>query len=419
MDHEEATRFIRTILSLQRRRATGVLEVSCDKDRARLTFAKGELVFVEHKSLGRTLGAYVIERGLLSRGQYEELAAELRVSSVSGPLLAFVELGVGRGYFEPDFAHGLVQGQIERNFVLMFDWPKFVFRFVAEKTTSDRPLPAGVPPKKRGLRFECQLEALVLQGIRRRFDATTARKALRSRWDEFPRLVGAPSEMVRSFRLRPSELTVLRQLDGRKTVSELFAEPGLERESTGWALLALKLAGKLEWSAALGREHPNPDSSPSQPIPAAVIARVKPGSVRLTLPTPPSMAEIEAASAFRTGAALYREGKLEAARDMLKKATGELRHPEHDLYREWIDFEIAGRPDDMSALQRLSDGARRALEHDPTMAFAYFVVGHLHISQSDPVNAELAFRRAAKLDPTDTEALEAAERLRAARHQRA
>jgi len=410
MDHDEATRVIRTILGLQRRRATGVLEVTCESDRAQLLFAKGELVFVEHKSLGRTLGAYVIERGLLSREQYEELAAELRSLEALRPLLAFVELGVTRGFIEPEFAHGLVQGQVERNFVLMFGWPKLSVRFIAQKPRASE--------KARGPRFECQLEALVLQGIRRRFDAKSARQALQSRWGEFPMLVAPASEMVRTFRLRPSELTVLRQLDGKKSVAELFNQPGLERDSTGWALLALRLAGKLEWAAALGSDHPNPDSSPSNPIPEEMVARLKPGSVHLTLPTPPSMAEIEAASAFRRGAALYRKGQLQPARDLLQKATQRVNHPEYLLYGAWIDFEIAGRPDKVSSLQKLSDAARRALEHDATMAFAYFVVGHLHLKQGDLVNAELSFRRAAKLDPTDTEALEAGERLRTERHQR-
>ena len=48
----------------------------------------------------------------------------------------------------------------------------------------------------------------------------------------------------------------------------------------------------------------------------------------------------------------------------------------------------------------------------------YFVVGHLHTMQKDLVNAELAFRRAAKLDPTDMRASEEAQRLRASRHPR-
>jgi hypothetical protein len=404
-DDDQGIRFIRTVLGLARRRATGILEVECDERRARLSFARGRLIFAEHKSLGATLGAYLVTRGLMARAEYQRFAEGVRDSKDRSPMLSFVEQAVIAGVLDVEQASAILAGQVERNFVELFAWDRLECRFTADEQTVER-----------GPRFPTDLEALIMQGIRLRFDAADARAHLASRRDMYPR-VDTSGDLARVFRLQPAEIRAARALDGERTVQQLFEAGGNDPKAMAHVLLALKLAHQIEWAEACGDPGEQADSSPGHAVPVAAIqlAQRPSTSVRLTLPAPPTPAEIEAASAFRRGIAAWREGWLGEAAAHLAHATREVRHPEHVLYATWVQHEIEGQPGP-EALNRLADAARRALEHDATLAFAYYVVGHLHLLTNDALNAELAFRRAAKLDPTDTRSSEEAERLRARRH---
>ena len=409
MADEHAIRFIRTVFGLARRGATGVLEVTDGERKARLSFSRGRLVFAEHKNLGATLGAYLVSRGVMSRSRYQEIAEHVRDKPGVSPMLAFVERAVAVGALDVERASSILSGQVERNFVELFAWDAFDCRF-----TNDEQVEAGP-------RFPADLEALVLQGIRSRFDVASARRHLASREDLFPKALAPAADLVRAFRLQPEELRVLRMLDGQRSVRALFASDVLDPRATAHVLLALKLAQQLEWSEVPGAPGDTLDSSPAHAVPVAAIQLAKRSatpSVRLTLPAPPSAAEIEAASAFRRGVASFRAGNLRDASEQLRRATSIVSHPEYLLYAAWVDHEIAGCPRDDASFRRLAEAARRALEHDATLAFGYFVVGQLHLMQNDPLNAELAFRRAAKLDPTDGRAQDETDRLRAVRHGR-
>lgn len=407
MREEQLIRLLRTATSLHRRHATGILEVSCDEDRARISFDKGEVVYAEHKSLGRTLGAYMVERGMLSRSQYEELAATLRGRAHASPMISLVEAAVGRRLLEGDRADALLTGQVERNFLAVFDWPSFEVRFTADKLTVEQ-----------GPRFPLEIQALVLSGMRTRLSLPAMRQHLEPRMEQYPRAMRSSADLLAQLRLQPAELRAARALDGTRSVRALLEAPELEVEAAARVLLTLKLALTLAWSDSPGGFGDATDSWPSQSVPAAAIGRVRTRSVRMTLPQPPSAKETAAATAFRRGVAYLRVGNLELAREEIEKAAAAIDHPEYALYRAWT--EVAGReaPHSAAVLQPLADATRRALEHDPTLAFAYFVVGYLQLWQNDRVSAELAFRRAAKLDPTDPAAERMVAELQKKRHAR-
>jgi hypothetical protein len=409
-DDDHGIRFVRTLFGLARRRATGVLSVACDERKARISFHRGRIVFAEHRSLGGTLGAYLVTRGLMSRATYHRLVELARMDAREdrSPMLRFIEQAVVAGVLDVDRASTIIAGQVERNVVALFAWKTLECRFDTD--------PRSV---EGGPRFPCDLEPLIVQGIRSRFDVPAVRAHLASRRDMYPRLQGEAADVVRAFRFQPAEVLAVRSLDGERTVDELFDDSGLDPVATAHALLALKLAQQIEWSEVRGASGGLVDAMPPQPVPlsAATLADgTRPVSVSHTLPTPPSAAEIEAARAFRRGVAAFRAGQLAEARAHLARATSQIRHPEHVLHAVWVEYELSGCPRDAASFSLLASAARTALEHDPTLAFGYFVVGHLHLMNDDPLNAELAFRRAAKLDPTDARASEQADRLRAARY---
>jgi tetratricopeptide (TPR) repeat protein len=403
VDHDAVIRFVRLILSLQRGGSTGVLEVRGEPDRkARLSFWKGQLVHAEHKSLGGTLGAHLVERGKLTREQYVEIAKQIHGKTMTSPMMTFVERAVSRRLIEVEDANALLQGQVERNFISLFDWEGLEAVFAAdEMAVVDGP------------RFPCEVEALVLEGIRRKFDPAAVERHLGSRMSQYPKLLGAPSDLVAVLRLEPREMRLLKRLDGGRSVAELLDVPEPERTQLARLLLALKLSQRIEWRESEDERGEEFDSEPMVRVPLAALRLERaPSSVQLLLPDPPSAEAIEAASRFREGVALFRAGKLHDASARIREAVTIVDKPEYRLYAVWLQTALGNRAPDADTAQALADAARAALERDPTLAFAYFVVGQVHLMQGDRINAQLAFRRAAKLDPTDDTAQHAIDAMR-------
>src|SRR5690349_3733911 len=129
MRHEQAVRFVQTVMSLARRGATGVLQVTGGDRKARLTFLRGKLVFVEHKSLGATLGAWLVSRGVITREQYHVVAEHVREHPGASPMVSFVEHAVSTGLIEIDEATTILSGQVERNYLELFTWDEYELRF--------------------------------------------------------------------------------------------------------------------------------------------------------------------------------------------------------------------------------------------------------------------------------------------------
>src|SRR5690606_23193673 len=105
-----------------------------------------------------TLGAYLVTRGLMSRAQYQALAEQVRVDSGRSPMLTLVERAIVAGVLDVEQASAILAGQVERNVVELFGWEAIECRFREDAAV------------ERGPRFPSELEALVLQGIRGRFD---------------------------------------------------------------------------------------------------------------------------------------------------------------------------------------------------------------------------------------------------------
>lgn len=408
MRHEQAIRFIQTLTSLARRGASGVLQVVGDDRKARLTFLRGKVVFVEHRSLGGTLGAWLVTRSMITREQYQEIAEHVREHPGASPMVSFVEYAVARGFLEMDDASAILAGQVERNFLELFTWDAFELRFTEDESMVER-----TP------RFPCDLDALLLVGIRAGFDAEALRAHFAPRDAFCPSPLVQVSDLIARFRFDADELKVVRLLNGERTVRELFASRSLEPAAVGRVLLALRMSGHMEWQTGPKEDAEKPDSTPSQPVPIAVI-RLTPRedpSVRLTLP---AMEEENdgAATAYRRAVKEWRAGRLVAAHDAIGAACSLGKNPEHALFAAWIEHEIGGFPHDADSIAKLEEAADRCHARDATCALAHFVSGHVQLVRGDLRGAEIAFYRAHKLDPNDTRSRDEVNRLRRARHEK-
>ena len=122
------------------------------------------------------------------------------------------------------------------------------------------------------------------------------------------------------------------------------------------------------------------------------------GRLRLTLPPPPSAEEREAAAAFERGKAAVEKdpyGALEA----LMTATRLVPKPEYVLYAAWARYLLTDEEEREAARRSLERATRLCVRDDPTLAFAYYVIGHLYLARGERASAELAFLRSQSLDP--------------------
>ena len=374
---------LRTVFAIERRADTGILDVRGETDRALLYFRGGRLVFVEQSNLGRTIGAYLVDNLVVSREQYQTLVAAVANDPGPSPLLTFMERAIGEGLIEHGVANAILSSQVERNFIRTLGWDADYCRFSPETQVL-----VGQPV------FPCSLQVLVLQGLRAHLGEGERAELLGRYGSRLPRLGSAPGDLAREFRLQPREERFLRELDHFTPLAEQLPDP-----SGGelCLIIALHFSGRLSFSRS-----ERSTSSAKVPIiderPRG--ERLTENKIRLTLPQPPSEEEVLAAAAFHRGKRSLHDDPR-AALDELHTAANMVPRPDYVLYATWADYACADADAKRGMLSRLEDATRRALEADGTLAFAYFVVGHLHLALGDPQSATLAFERSQALDPTD------------------
>ncbi|MCA9610839.1 MAG: hypothetical protein KC619_34825, partial [Myxococcales bacterium] len=349
-----------------------------DVERALLYFRNGRLVFVEQSSLGRTIGAHLVEQGILTRDQYQVIAKAVAAARHESPMMALVEMALQQRLIDASMASAIVGAQVERNFIRCLGWDAGYCRFSARpQVLVNKPV------------FPCEVEVAVLQGLRHHLGPGDRAELLARYGPRRPLLAKSADTIAREFRLQPRDERFLRGLDASRPLSEQLPDPqGPELD----LVVALHYSGRLELPRS-ERDTPDLDVRPRGEMVSA-------SRIRITLPNPPSQEEVRAAAAFQRGKRLVADEPQEAA-PILREAAQLVPRPDYVLYASWAEYvstSAAGRP---ALLAGLEEATRRALEWDATFAFGYFVVGHLHLALEDVEAAMLAFDRAQALDPTD------------------
>lgn len=359
-----------------------MLDVREDIERALLYFRGGRLVFVEQSSLGRTIGAHLVEQGLVTREQYTVLAQRIAQGQHVSPLMALVEAVLAERLIDPSLANALLASQVERNFIRCFGWDAGYCRFSARPQVLE-----GKPV------FPCAVEVAALQGLRHHVGAPDLAELFGRYGDRLPKLVRSPDDVAREFRLQPRDERFLRNLDAFLPLAEQLPDrEGPELE----LVVALHYMGRLEFSRADRRSPPTPPPFEMRPRGEMVTGN----RIRITLPQPPSEEEVRAAAAFQRGKRLVYD-EPGAAKSILEEAARLVPRPDYTLYATWAEYVTADAASREAMLARLEEATRRAIEWEATFAFGYFVVGHLHLALDDQESAILAFERANSLDPTD------------------
>lgn len=439
------------LLELARAKRTGVVDAAGPGARVRLYLEDGEVVFADEGAVGETLGRILVREKVLTEEQYTsaiECTADLRAK---GRTARIGEVLVELEMITTEQLHAALSAQVRQKVVRALGWPSASFTFFECYGSLD----------VRG-RYPTPLEPLVLaalrlaepQGVEALFDQARDRwVALRG--DPIPGGGSTRLETIarlNALRLRPAEEVFVRELDGTRTVASLLdttaaVDPAVllaallltdcldlhaapqgapSRAPAPSAPKAASSAPKAAPSAPPPSSPPRTTRSSARPPPPEQKAEAQKVTARLrsahaarralanaspsasmpaSAPTPSTpaapiapMARLLAEKAFQTGKRLLRANQIVAAAEELSRAASLYGAAEYDLWATWTA--MRAKPEtEATAVPVLRDAAERALDLDPELGFAWFVLSWLTRRNGDGTLAEELLERARTLDP--------------------
>lgn len=399
------------MLALQRERATAVVEVEAGDVRTFVYFRGGRAIFAEEGTLGETLGRLLVEQGLLTAEQYSRVIERMTAHLIESEQLRFGEVVVELGLLTIDQVQAALADQVQRKIARCFAWESATL-----DVRHDAELLAGAA------QFPCTIEPLVLEAVRRFFDARRIEATLAPALDAYVALAEDAAGVGERFKLSGPELRVVEALDGTRTLRDLLARGGpIDPAPLAAALLT---AGVVE---VLRAPRPRSAVQPPPPVtrPAAPAARERPaapspkvsaasprtpaplgGARRSSRPPDVQRARLEAEQAFQRGKAALAAHHVARAVTELRQATK--LYPdaaEYQLHLAWAEFRALEDPDQI-VRQRpvLKAIALSALQKDRGLAIAHFIAGQVALLDDDTVAAERFFKIAFKLDPSNRDA---------------
>lgn len=432
MTEREQAIFIERLAALGRFRKTGVLEVRAEGVCTLVYVKAGVPVFAEQGSLGETLGRVLVRTGKLTQEQYAAVIARMTEQLVSSEQLRFGEVCVALGYLTIEQVNEALVEQVREKIIHCIEWPAPECEF--------RPLADAV---REVAHYPCPFEPLVVEGLARFYDAERLARLFAGQGARFVAASAPPGEIAQRFRLGPHGRAFVESLDGTRTLAEIFDAAAPDDLNV---LAALLLCGE----ARLASERaPAPvPSAPAEPARAPerpVVVRAPPKrsvAVRVAPSEPePAKSEPEALpvpdadeSGGRTSGSIhpsvlppsqrqdhlraeehFQRGRRDLNAGLMAKALTEFQRAaklypeaiEYRLHAAWCEF-CAARDAGQLGLddrERLQEIALAGVRQDRNMAFSHYVHAQLYLMQGDERAAERSFRVAAKLDPTNLDAV--------------
>ncbi|HXU61623.1 MAG TPA: DUF4388 domain-containing protein, partial [Polyangia bacterium] len=192
------TPFAQVLQRLYVTRTTGSLLIAHEQTKKIVDVVDGYPVSVRSNVLAECLGQLLLEKRLITRDVLAESISRMQNEKrQQGQIL--VEMGVLSPY---NLRRALVE-QLEAKLLEIFSWPdaKFLFR-------TDGPRPAA------GARLERTPAALILEGIRRHYDAGRQSAVLERYAGRFIVLSADPTLRLQEITSDPDELAFIDGLDG-------------------------------------------------------------------------------------------------------------------------------------------------------------------------------------------------------------
>jgi hypothetical protein len=409
--HRADYRLVRTLLSIQHRKATGTLRVEAEGVVTIVRMRDGHPVFVEGGLPADSLGRLLVQRGKISEST---LAMVEEQRMLLQGRMRFGEVARRLGVLESDVLDDALRDQVRDKLQRCLHWERNQHTFITEdhgvQALSGRTL---------------DVEPLLLAGVARHFSGERVQDVLAPLWRETVRLRAERTHIGERFGFGDFEESMLDQILIAASIGHIMAGPAARNPRVGHVLVALTLCDQVD-----APELDAPDES--GPFVIEDLARTPRRSIRVSdapSDTPlsdsirppagagndhvplPGKEKLLADSAFLQGKELLRAGEYGAAADAFREASN-LRPSalEYALFAAWSAYLSTGRAGKWRDM--LSELCTRTLAQDRHLAFAHHVRGQLALESKDLDTAKNSLLRALELDPQDDEAKRLLDRMK-------
>ena len=243
------TPFARLLQRLFAQRATGSLLMMKEDTKKIVSFSEGYPVSVKSNVLSECLGQILLQQRLISHEALQESVRRMKAEKRhQGELL--VEMGVLSPY---NLSRALME-QVEAKLFNIFAWPDGQFMFKE-----------GEPPPAEALRLDRSPAAIILEGIRRHYDAARQSAVLIPYAGKYVKLNPDPMMRLQALTSDPTEQEFVRGIDGRTRLETVVSSARISKEQARLLLVALAQAGMIEPADA-------PAVRPNTPIASSAVA---------------------------------------------------------------------------------------------------------------------------------------------------
>lgn len=207
---------------------TGCLSLSHRHHFGTIYFDNGRIAFASIVNRRDRLGDLLVAHGVLTRADLEASIAQ----QAAEPDRRLGEILISRGLVTREQLHQYIKHQIEEAVYFLFTWGQGSFTFEADVQPDPQELLVSISP-----------ESLLLEGARRVDEWGLIEKKIPS----FDLIFTLDHERLEAsdVSLTTEQETIVTLLDGRRDVSALVEESGLDEFEVGKALYGLSRAGFL------------------------------------------------------------------------------------------------------------------------------------------------------------------------------
>lgn len=189
----------------------------------------------------------------------------------------------------------------------------------------------------------------------------------------------------------------------KKAASAVRPPAPADLEQTRTVATRLKQASEAKKS--LPPTEPGPHEAKTTPPPPPSSSKVGELALRSSDAGPSTplapVNRILAEKAFQAGKAFVRANDMKAAAAELARAASLFPAIEYELWATWTAMR-ADKEGEAKHVPSVRALAEKAIEQDPSLGFAYFVLGHLALLSFDAPRARELFAKARALDPATT-----------------
>jgi len=241
-------RLPKILTHLQRQKKTGVLLVGRNDQHKSLFIKDGDIIFATSKYQDDWLGEVLLKAGRITLNQYEAASEVTRTAKKR-----FGTVLVEQGALTAKDLFSAVTSQVKDIILSLFTWLDGEYRF------EEGPLPT-----QEIITLKMSTGNLILDGIRRINDFVRLRNELPA-LSTILQMTTDPLVLFQDIDLKESERKLLVQIDGKNTISEIFATSDLPAFETLKLLSFFLAIGLAEFPVIHPAESPSVQETPPAP----------------------------------------------------------------------------------------------------------------------------------------------------------